>query len=371
MKGFRRPTSVAVALLVACGGGSAEPTTTETSPTTGASTTITAAVTTTPEHTTAEPVTDAKDRLVIHAVGDVNLCDCLHRAFRIEGFDIAFSAVRDVFARDALTIVNLECAQSELGSPMTAKPYSFRCDPAGIQTLVDGGVDVVSIANNHSADYGFEALSDARSRLEAAGLNPVGAGSDLAEANAPAFFERGGWTIAVVAFSGVAGRSYSYAQPKSIDLINPWFATSEAPGIAPATFDNMTAVVAALDPVVDLVIVSIHQGEYNETHTPGDLEISRGEALVEAGADVVIAHHHHRLLPLEYYRDRPIFWGMGNFVWERLDRDRNTTAVAEIVVEPDGSIAGRLIPAYIESSGHPVLLGMPDYSVRYDREPAR
>jgi len=82
--------------------------------------------------------------------------------------------------------------------------------------------------------------------------------------------------------------------------------------------------------------------------------------LIDAGADAVIAHHHHRLLPLEEYQGRPIFWGMGNFVWARNNADWNTTAVAEIVVGADGSITGRLIAAFIAGHGHPVLLGRPD-----------
>jgi len=265
-----------------------------------------------------------------------------------------------LFTRDALTIGNLECAAADAGRLLSAKPDSFRCDPAALPAMRAAGFDVAAMANNHSADYGFEALVAARANLEAAGLHPVGAGADLEEATQAAVFERGGWTIAVVAFSGVSGLSYSADYPAGPALVNPWFAGSDAPGIAPARFELMTEVVSALDAEYDIVIVSLHQGEYNDTHTPTTLEVQRGHALVDAGADAVIAHHHHRLLPLEVYRDRPIFWGMGNFVWARLDADRSTTALAEIIVEPDGSLTGRLLPAFIESHGHPVLRGAPD-----------
>jgi len=305
---------------------------------------------------------------VIYGVGDMALCDCFHHAFAQSGYEIAFSGMNGLFTRDALTIGNLECAAADDGRLLSDKLNSFRCDTTALPAMRAAGLDVAVLANNHSADYGFDALLDARANLEAAGLHPIGAGVDLEEATRPAVFERGGWTIAVVAFSGVTGLTYTPAYPPGPALVNPWFAGADTPGIAPARFDLMTEVVRALDAEVDLVIVSLHQGEYNETHTPTALEVQRGHTLVDAGADVVIAHHHHRLLPLEVYRDRPIFWGMGNFVWARLDADRSTTALAEIIVAPDGTVTGRLVPAFIESHGHPVLRGTPDPGTAPERQ---
>jgi poly-gamma-glutamate synthesis protein (capsule biosynthesis protein) len=334
------------------------PTTHTAAPTTTAVTpTIT---TTTPPTTTTQPQMPTRERLVIHGVGDVALCNCFHDAFRRQGHAIAFSGMDGLFRRDALTIANLECTAADGGSLLSDKPDSFRCDVAALPVMADAGIDVAVMANNHSGDFGFEALQEARANLAAAGLNPVGAGADLGEATQAAFFERGGWTIAVVAFSGVSGLTYTTAYPPGPALVNPWFAEPDHPGVSPARFEVMTEVVSALDAMVDIVIVSLHQGEYNETWRPTALEVARGHALVDAGADAVIAHHHHRLLPMEVYRDRPIFWGMGNFVWARSRADWNATAVAEIVIGSDGSIDGRLIPAFIASHGHPVLSGRPD-----------
>lgn len=318
-----------------------------------------------------DPPEGERERIVIHGVGDIALCNCFHDAFRVFGYGIAFDGMDGIFQRDALTIGNLECAPADGGRPLSDKPQSIRCDVAALPVMAAAGVDVAALGNNHSADFGFDLVAVGRANVAAAGLLPVGAGADLAEANQAAIVERGGWTIAVVSFSGVTGLGYGGRYPKTEELINPWFATATTPGIAPASFANMTAVVAALDPVVDLVVVSLHQGEYNETRIPTDLEVRRGHALIDAGADIVIAHHHHRLLPVEYYRDRPIFWGMGNFVWKALGPDRDTTAVAEVVIEPDGTITARLVPAYLASHGHPVLRGMPDWSVRPERSRIR
>ena len=77
--------------------------------------------------------------------------------------------------------------------------------------------------------------------------------------------------------------------------------------------------------------------------------------MIDAGADAIFGHHSHRLQPVEYYAGKPIFWSLGNFVWPRHDRDSYTTAVGEMVVQPDGLVATRLIPAEIVTPGHPVF----------------
>lgn len=77
--------------------------------------------------------------------------------------------------------------------------------------------------------------------------------------------------------------------------------------------------------------------------------------MIDAGADVIFGHHAHRLQPMDTYRGRPIFYGLGNFVWPNLSDEGSTTAVARVVVTPAGRISGRLLPAFITSPGHPVL----------------
>ncbi len=359
---------IAAIVVTACAGdsGSVPPTTTTihapattaaTAPaTTQATTTITA---TTPMPVAAVARVPARDRLVIHGVGDVLLCNCFHHAFATHGYQLAFSGMRGLFTRDALTIANLECAPADGGRLLADKPFALRCDTAGLPEMAAAGVDVAVLANNHSGDAGMRALLEGRDNLTATGMSPVGAGADLKEATLPATFRRGGWTIAVVGFSAVGGGAGWYAHGP------------DDPGVALADIDSMVEVVTALDEEFDIVIVSIHQGAGNFSTTPTGVEVGRGRAMIDAGADVVLAHHHHRLLPVETYRDRPIFWGLGNFVWARLGDDRDITAVAEIVVESDGSITGRLIPAEIVSHGHPVLQGLPDPAVRWQPPPYR
>jgi poly-gamma-glutamate capsule biosynthesis protein CapA/YwtB (metallophosphatase superfamily) len=113
----------------------------------------------------------------------------------------------------------------------------------------------------------------------------------------------------------------------------------------------MVAAVRAAAAQADLVFVAIHWGEELDTKPRPD-DVARAHALVEAGADAVFGHHAHRLQPLEFYKGRPIAYGLGNFVWP----SSGPTAVAEVRVSPDGSIDACLLPARI-GAGRPTLAG--------------
>jgi poly-gamma-glutamate capsule biosynthesis protein CapA/YwtB (metallophosphatase superfamily) len=86
--------------------------------------------------------------------------------------------------------------------------------------------------------------------------------------------------------------------------------------------------------------------------------------MVEAGADVIFGHHSHRLKPVGEVDGKPVVWGLGNFVWPTFSGPGATTAVARVVISPSGANTSCLIPAHIESSGHPVLVGIPPCGAR-------
>jgi len=130
---------------------------------------------------------------------------------------------------------------------------------------------------------------------------------------------------------------------------------SYVPNLATNGYGYAWAGLGGLFRRADLVIVTIHWGVELDTE-PRPEQVELGRAFVRAGADAIFGHHAHRLQPLEHYRGRPIFWGLGNFVWPDFSPAGAITAVAEVVVRGNGSVTGRLLPAHIEPSGHPVLL---------------
>jgi poly-gamma-glutamate synthesis protein (capsule biosynthesis protein) len=289
------------------------------------------------------PTPDPKGRLVIHGTGDVNLDPSYISSFAANGYEYAWSGLEGLFLEDDLTIVNLECPASD-GGTIIPKEFNFRCDPDALPAMRDAGVEVANQANNHGYDYGPEALLDSVANLRRAGVQPVGAGRSDRAALAPAILEIDGWRVAVVGLGMVVDPAESVAGPGH-------------PGIAAGhDTEAMLRAIRTAEERADLVVVTIHWGVELDTE-PRAEQIELGQAFVEAGADIVFGHHAHRLQPMTHYRGRPIFWGLGNFVWPNFSAEGSTTAVARAIVRPDGTVRGTLLPAFIEAPGHPVLTG--------------
>ncbi len=319
-------------------------TTTSTSTTTTSTTTTTLPPTTT---TTTEP----KGTLLIQGTGDVAVDPDYIPVLRREGWDHAWSGLEGLFLEDDLTVINLECTPSDLGSPLP-KAFTFRCPTETLPSMVANGVDVANIANNHSGDFGQEALLDGRAQLLAAGIAPVGVGGNYEEAGQPATFEINGWKVAVLGFGGVVPNG-------------GWLATAERPGMRHGKdTDGMVAAVrSAKEAGAEIVVVSIHWGRELDT-TPRADDIANARAMIEAGADIIFGHHQHRLNPMEVVDGAAVFWGLGNFVWPHNSTASATTAVARVLVHPDGTLEACMIDAFIATHGRPVLTEEPECGVR-------
>jgi poly-gamma-glutamate synthesis protein (capsule biosynthesis protein) len=293
--------------------------------------------------TTTVPV---KGTLVISGTGDVNLDPRHIPALGVNGYAYAWEGLDGLLREDDLTVVNLECAPTEIVAP-EPKEFVFRCPVESLDSLLPAGVEVANMGNNHSGDHGKDGLVDGRANLIAAGVAPVGAGRDAVEAGEPAVFEIKGWKVAVVGFGGV------FPTPA-------WFAAEDRAGMRDGDdIPSMVEAVAAADAVADIVMVAIHWGVELDT-VPRPEDVERARAMIDAGADVIFGHHAHRLQPFEMMGDSAVFWGLGNFVWPRQSTAGSTTGVARAVVHPDGTIEACLIPAFIEKPGQPVLTGDPD-----------
>ncbi len=289
--------------------------------------------------------TRARGTLVIHGTGDVSLDPSQIPAFRTLGYGWAWSGLGGLFRRDDLTVVNLECPATDVVDPVL-KAFTFRCDPQALPAARRAGVDVASQANNHAYDDGPAGLVDSLSAIRAAGIAAVGAGNDQRDALHASSFQTEGWTVGVLGIDEVIDPVEEVAGP-------------DTPGTA-AGHDFALALQAVRDAAAssDLVVVMMHWGVELDAR-PRAYQVQQAHRMIDAGADVIFGSHPHALQPMETYRGRPIFYSLGNLVWPRVTSTTSATAVAEVVVAPDGSISGRLIPAEIVSDGHPVLITPP------------
>ncbi len=308
-------------------------------PTTTTTTTVVEPATTTTESVPREP---PKTRLVVNGTGDVNLDPTFVRTFPQTGYEDAWTGLFGAFQEDDLTIINLECSPSYLGTPWD-KPWIFRCDPEALPSMADAGVDIANLANNHGMDFGMEAMLDGRQNLLDIGVHPVGTGVNRTEAYAPVVLEINGWTVAVIGSGGVNPETGS------------WIATDDRPGMTSGDdTESIAEAIREAKTYADVVLVTAHWGKSYET-TPQSFEINQAEAWIDAGADGIFGHHQHVLQPLMWYAGKPIALGLGNFVWQAFPATSRTTAIAQFVFEPDGRVFACLVPVVIERTGHPVI----------------
>jgi poly-gamma-glutamate synthesis protein (capsule biosynthesis protein) len=279
---------------------------------------------------------------VIHGTGDVGLDPSQTPIFRTRGYERAWSGLEGLLRRDDLTVVNLECPVTDVADPV-AKAVTFRCDPAALPGARAAGVDVVTQGNNHAFDQGAAGLLDSLARIRAAGIVVVGAGVERDHAIRAATFLREGWRVAVLAVDQIAD------PPSSV-------AGATTPGTAFGhDFALVLGAIRAASASSDLVVVAIHWGVEGEER-PTALQVRQAHRMIDAGASVIYGSHAHRLQPMETYRGRPIFYGLGNTVWPEIAG--SSGGIGEVTVRPDGSIGARILPVEIVGDGHPVLAGV-------------
>ncbi|MEM9778240.1 MAG: CapA family protein, partial [Chloroflexota bacterium] len=243
-----------------------------------------------------------------------------------------------------LTIGNFESAIGTLGKPIENKSYPFQAPPEAVDALKSGGFDVVSLANNHALDYGADSLLDGIALLKSAGIEPVGAGANLAEARAPTIVEVNGVKIAFLAYVNVLPEGETQFD------VAQWEATAADPGLAWGRPEDVAADVALVKQSADHVVVLLHSGiEYLRFITPEQQTIARGA--IDAGADLVLGHHAHILQKVEEYNGGLIAYGLGNFAFD-IDGDPSTMVI-HTWLNQDGVNRFELIPAVIQQGGQP------------------
>jgi len=229
--------------------------------------------------------------------------------------------------------VNLECAVSNRGTPVPGKQYVFRGAPGSLAGVARSGVDVVSVANNHSLDYGTEAFLDTLAHARRAGLGTVGGGADLAAARKPVILARGGVRFAVLGYSDVRPLGFDAAAGK--------------PGTARAEPAWIAEDVASARRRAEVVVVYFHWGTELAT-TPDARQHAFAEAALRAGASVVLGAHPHVLQPLERRRRKVVAWSLGNFVFGAASPGTTASGVLLVGLAADGVRSAELVPARIE-----------------------
>ncbi len=275
------------------------------------------------------------DTLRLYAVGDINLGRRVAKQRLLEGDTLyPFRALLDTLRAADITFGNLESPITPDSNPVADSFGVFTAPPAAASALARAGFDIVSTANNHAWDGGQAAVEETMQQLTRAGVLFVGSayGRDMAEQ--PVMVRRRGWRVAFFAVTRAWNPApYTFYRHAGA----AWIAWGDPSWIYPA-IRTLRASGRA-----DLVVVSVHGGkEYVDTPPDYHRDLFRG--LVDAGADLVLAHHPHVLQPVVWYQGKPIVQSLGNFVFAQDDPWTRLSAILRIEVAPDKTMRLSAIP---------------------------
>ncbi|MDD7179007.1 MAG: CapA family protein [Lachnospiraceae bacterium] len=278
-----------------------------------------------------EPDTEAvieNDPVTLLFAGDVLLSDYVLNNYNSNGIDGVLSPdLLNELQNADITVINNEFPFSTRGTQAPDKQFTFRVDPKYVSVLTDMGVDIATIANNHVLDYGSDALQDTFDTLDEAGIDYMGAGTDLARASALITKKAGGKTFGFLAASRV------------IPVVS-WDVQNSSPGVF-TTYDpsRLIAAIEAARESCDYLTVFVHWGIEREEY-PQDYQVSMAKQYIDAGADLVIGSHPHVLQGISYYKDKPVFYSLGNFIF---NREIPKTAAVKVTIDGENEPTIRLI----------------------------
>ena len=213
-----------------------------------------------------------------------------------------FGNTLDYIKNSDLTFVNLECPATNLGKTILKDGPNLRTKPEWLIPLKEGGFNLIGLANNHIGDFGEEAVKDCLENCNKIGLYTVGVGRNLKEAQNVFYFEKNNIKIAIIAICehefGIAEDNKSGSSP--LDII-----------------DNIRQINEAKKNA-DFTIITIHGGnEYFPYPRPYSRKLC--QFYIEQGCDAIIFHHPHVPSAYEIYNGKPIFYSLGNFLFDNLN----------------------------------------------------
>jgi poly-gamma-glutamate synthesis protein (capsule biosynthesis protein) len=259
-----------------------------------------------------------KEAITLLAVGDI-LIDR-------EQPETIFQHVAGVLRSGDITFANCEQMYSDRGHPSPV--HASYSDPKNIPALLHAGIDLVSLANNHTLDWGIDGLLDTMARLKEAGLPYVGVGQDLAEARQPVILERDGTRVGFLAYGCIGPDGYEAEEEKpGYAPVRSWTIYEKVdyqPGTPPRIVslpykDDLAAMVEDIQRLkaqADVAVISFHWGQHFVPRVIPMYCFDIGHAAVDAGADLILGTHAHILKGVEVYNGKVIFYSTSNFALE-------------------------------------------------------
>lgn len=272
--------------------------------------------------------------------GDVIFGRAVASITQVRGIGYLFEQVASFMRSADWVVANLEGCISLRGTPME-KEYQFRAPPALAPELFRAGIRMVTLANNHSMDYGALALEDTLSYLQSTGVWWAGAGVNCTQASEPVVLEKDGLSVAFVCFTAVVPRGFP--------------AGKCTPGVA--TLRDVLPVLKRIRQQVEVVIAIPHWGDEG-THEPNAKQKRIAHLLSQQGVDLVIGHHPHVIQGYERIGSTQVVYSVGNFVHAPRSVSARRALLVRATIARNRKIELEAIPLWLEA-GRPTLAPEP------------
>jgi len=278
-----------------------------------------------------------REPLHLFALGDVLLDRTPGERLRLVGPAEFFGPLRSLTRAQDIVFANLESPAALHPVLRRDKPadLTFCADPARLADLREGGITVVSLANNHMDDAGGPGILETVAHLDEVGIAHAGAGENDQAAHAPAVWEVAGYRVALLSYNHV----FTGVEP----------ATPAHPGVAEADFDSMRRDIRDLGRGAkpDFIVVSVHWGNEFDT-LPTSFQYEFGRACIREGATLVLGHHTHVVQGIERYGRGLIAYSLGNAVFSLPGEETGTSVALLVELEDNGVNQASVVPLELD-----------------------
>lgn len=275
------------------------------------------------------------DNITIVFTGDVLLDRGVKPVIEKNGVKDLFHGVSHHFLNADFVVINLECPITDTASPVNKK-YIFRADSKCADGLKQAGVTHCALANNHTMDQGRQGLQSTVHHLESVGIATVGYGLTLKERIAPTLIHKNGINVAL--FNSCPMR------------VENWQNIENTPDINQADCSTLAKEIRNFkDQHADYYVVAILHWGTEFISTPSLTQRYSAAELVSAGADLIIGHHPHVIQPMDTIGKVPVFYSLGNFVFDQSKPESRQAQMAEVRFTKD-SISAKTIRVEIKGN---------------------
>jgi poly-gamma-glutamate capsule biosynthesis protein CapA/YwtB (metallophosphatase superfamily) len=276
----------------------------------------------TSDYVSLPPVVE-EQLLTIVAVGDIMLGRGVGSRLEKGNFDYKypFEEVVDFFSEGDIVFGNLEHPMTNSEKCFDKRyKYVLKSKPEAVESLKYAGFNLLNLANNHILDYYDRGLFDTLDILNSNGIMYSGAGKNINEAREPAVIEKNGIKTALISYTDMS--EYFYAGNPSINFA----AEENKAGVAPRKLESILEDIGKVRKSVDILMVSLHWG-VEESFDVQPEQVEFAHQLIDKGADVILGHHPHQFQAIEIYNGKPIFYSLGNFIFDQNDPENQESFI--------------------------------------------